>query len=351
MTMSRTIQGYPVYPGPRDFVADHHTLYRNNADGTFTDVSRESGIGFQAAPGMGMVCADYDDDGDTDIFVGNDASANFLFRNDGTGHFEEVGLLSGFAYDGQGAVQGTMGVECADYDNDLDFHVTSYQNEQAVLYRNLGQGMLEDVTSTSGVGQGTSTQVKWGNGLVDFDNDGDRDLFIACGHLYDHVDRFDDSTSYLARNLLFANIGQGKFVDITDQSGAGMQVRLSSRGAGFDDLDNDGDIDVVILNSRARPTLLRNDSSTPNHWIQLILQGSRSNRDGVGARVKVVVGDRIQIAEVHSGRAYQGHYGTRLHFGLGSNRQVDQIQIRWCGGGTQILENVAADRILRITEG
>lgn len=352
MIVSRTIQGYPVYPGPRDFAADTHTLYRNNADGTFTDVSQESGVGAHAAPGMGMVCADYDDDGDTDILVGNDASANFLFRNDGTGHFEEVGLLSGFAYDGRGAVQGTMGVECADYDNDgrLDVHVTSYQNERAVLYRNLGQGIFEDVTSSSGVGQGTSNQVKWGNGFVDFDNDGDRDLFIACGHLYDHVDRFDDSTSYLARNLLFANLGDGKFVDITDQAGEGMQVRLSSRGAGFEDMDNDGDIDAVILNSRARPTLLRNDSPAGNHWIQLLLQGSPSNRDGVGARVKVVVGDQMQVAEIHSGRAYQGHYGTRLHFGLGSSRQIDRIHIRWCGGKTQILENITADRILRIRE-
>ncbi len=350
--VSRTIKGYPVYPGPRDFRPETHTLYRNNGDGSFTDVSVESGIAAKSAPGMGMVCMDYDDDGDTDIFVGNDASANFLFRNDGTGHFAEVGLLSGFAYDGRGVVQGTMGVECGDYDNDgrLDLHLTSYQNERAVLYRNLGNGLFEDVTATSGVGQGTSVQVKWGNGFVDFDNDGDRDVFVTCGHLYDLVDQFDNRTSYLARNLLFANQGNGKFVDVTEQSGDGMAVKRSSRGTGFDDLDNDGDIDVVVLNSRDLPTLLRNDSPPGNHWIQLLLQGTRTNRDGVGARVEVVAGDLTLIDEVHSGRAYQGHYGTRLHFGLGQHTRIDRIRVRWCGGDTQTLEDVPVDRIIRVTE-
>lgn len=277
------IEYVPVYPGPRDYPPDTHTLLRNNGDGTFRDVSVESGIAARPAPGMGMVCADYDDDGDTDIFVGNDASANFLFRNDGQGHFEDVGLLSGFAYEGQGNVQGTMGVECGDYDNDgrLDIHVTSYQNEVATLYRKLGNG---------------------------------------------------------------------KFTDITAVSGDGMQVQLSSRGAGFDDLDNDGDVDVVILNSRREPTILRNESRSGHHWIQLQLRGTKSNREGIGARVEVTAGDLTQVDEVHSGRGYQGHFGTRLHFGLGAHSRIDRIRVRWVGGVTQTLTHVPVDRVIAITQ-
>lgn len=351
--VSRTTRGYPVYAGPRDYAPDHDTLYQNNGDGTFTDISVTAGIAAHAAYGMGMICADYDDDGDTDIFVGSDASANLLFQNDGAGKFNEIGLLSGCAYDLAGKPQGTMGVDCADFDNDgrLDFHVTSYQHEPVTLYRGVGNGLLEDVTSRSGAGLGTRAQVTWGNGFVDFDNDGDRDFFVACGHLHDNVDHFDSSTSYEARNMLFENLGNGKFSDISDQCGDGMKVKLSSRGAGFDDLDNDGDVDVVILNSRRAPTLLRNESRPGNHWLEIQLRGTKSNRDGVGARVEVSAGDLVQVGEVHSGRGYQGHFGSRLHFGLGQRRQVDRIRVRWIGGGVDVLENVAVDRIITITEG
>lgn len=177
--------GYPAYVGPMNYQPTSDTLYRNNGDGTFTDISVESGIAEHKGTGMGMVCADYDNDGDTDIFVGNDVAGNSVFENDGTGKFEEVGLLTGLAYDLSGTAQGTMGVECGDYNNDclLDFHVTSYQRELATLYKNLGGGSFEDVTRITGAGDGTLPHVKWGNGLVDFDNDGDRDIFIACGHL------------------------------------------------------------------------------------------------------------------------------------------------------------------------
>jgi hypothetical protein len=348
----RTRQGYPIYPSPRDFPPDPDTLYRNNGDGTFTDVSVESGIAAYAGPGMGMVCADYDGDGDTDIFVGNDVDANLLFQNNGRGKFEEVGLLSGAAYDTSGMAHGSMGVECGDFDNDgrLDFHVTSYQQELATLYKNVGGGLLEDVTVAARAGLGTRSHVTWGNAFVDFDNDGDRDIFIACGHLYDNVGRFDDTTSYLARNMLLENLGNGQFADVSDQCGDGMAVMLSSRGAGLGDMDNDGDIDVVVLNSRREPTLLRNDSRKGNHWLEIRLRGTKTNRDGVGARVEVVAGDLTQIDEVHSGRGYQGHFGSRLHFGLGNHARVDRIRVRWIGGGVDVLENVAADQLLTITE-
>ncbi len=353
MHVSHTRQGFPIYPSPREFPPDPDTLYRNNGDGAFTDVSIESGVAAQAGPGMGTVCADYDRDGDTDIFVGNDVAENFLYRNDGTGKFEEVGLLAGIAYDARGSEHGSMGMDFGDYDNDgrLDLHQTSYQDEPALLYRNLGEGIFEDVTFVTGAGARTFGEVTWGNGLVDFDNDGDRDLMIVCGHLYDNVERFDDAASYLAQNILLMNTGEGKFVDVSDRSGDGLAVRLSSRGAGFDDLDNDGDIDVVILNSRGEPTILRNDSPPGNHWIQIRLQGTKTNRDGIGARVKVIAGDLTQVDEVHSGRGYQSHYGMRLHFGLGKHDRVDRIEVRWIGGGVDVWENVEVDQMVRIKEG
>jgi hypothetical protein len=246
-----------------------------------------------------------------------------------------------------------MGADCGDYDNDglLDFYVTSYELQLATLYRNLGDGLFEDVTMLTGAGAGTLPHVTWGNGFVDFDNDGDRDIFVACGHLQDNVGLYDDTKTYLARNILLMNTGDGKFVDISDKAGDGMNVRLSSRGAGFDDLDNDGDIDVVILNSRREPTILKNDSPSDGHWLGVRLRGAKTNRDGIGAQVKVVAGDLTLIDEVHSGRGYQSHYGTRLHFGLGGREKVDRIEVRWIGGAVDVLKDVAVDQVLTITEG
>ena len=302
---------------------------------------------------MGMVCGDYDNDGDTDIFVANDMKGNFLFENDGTGKFEEVGLMTGIAYDLNGEEHGSMGVDCGDYDNDglLDFYQTSYQGQWATLYKNLGDGVFEDVTPVTGAGVGTLPFVTWGNSFVDFDNDGFRDIFIACGHLQDNIERYDDTTMYLTRNILLMNTGDGKFVNVSNRSGDGLKVKLSSRGAGFDDLDNDGDIDVVILNSRREPTILRNDSPSKGHWIQVRLRGTKSNWDGVGAHVKVVAGDLMLIDEVHSGRGYQSHYGMRLHFGLGNRNRVDRIEVRWIGGGVDVFRDIAVGQLLTITEG
>jgi hypothetical protein len=353
----RTKLGQPYYGPPLDYPPDPDTLYRNNGDGTFTDVSIESGIARHAGYAMGLVSSDYDSDGDQDILVGNDTGANFVFQNDGTGKFEEVGLLSGFAFDGSGNVQGTMGVDCADFDNDgrLDLHVTSYQNELATLYKNLG-GFFEDVTMRTGAGMGTLATVKWGNALVDLDNDGDRDIYIGCGYINDDIDDSTNIAALLGKDRLLANTGHGKFVDVTDHSGDGMKVELSSRGAGFDDLDNDGDLDVVILNSRGQPTLLRNDSPNQHHWIDLELRGKNTNRDAVGVRVEVVAGDLTQVDEVRSGRGYQSHFGSRLHFGLGGRSRVDQIRVHWPAIGQRkayvaVLEEVQAGRVIRIVEG
>ena len=344
--------GYPAYVGPLDYEPTADTLYRNNGDGTFSDVSAESGVAAHQGPGMGMICFDFDQDGDTDIVVGNDMAGNFVFQNDGHGKFEEVGLLSGLAYDLSGKPQGTMGIECGDYDNDglLDVFATSYQQDLATLYRNQGGGVFEDVTRRTGSGVGTLEHVTWGCGIADFDNDGYRDMFVACGHLHDNVEKFDSTTAYRVRNLVLRNTGEGRFVDVSAQAGDGLQAEFSSRGAAFDDLDQDGDLDVVILNSREKPTFLRNDSPGDHHWLQIRLRGVRTNRDGVGSIVRIQAGDLTLVDEIHSGRSYQSHYGMRLHFGLGGNRQVDRIEVHWLGGGVDVLENIPADQQLTITQ-
>jgi len=351
--VTKTTMGVPVYANPRYYQPLPDTLYRNNGDGTFTDVSKASGVGNHAGWGMGMVCGDYDNDGDTDIFIANDVAENFLFRNDGSGKFEEVALITGVAYDVSGSSQGSMGVDCGDYDNDgwLDFYMTSYQQQLTALYKNLGNGTFQEVNLITGAGAGTHPYVTWGNSFVDFDNDGDRDILVACGHLQDSIELFDDTSSYFVRNILLMNTGDGKFVDVSEDGGDGMKVKLSSRGAGFDDLDNDGDIDVVILNPRREPTILRNDSPSKGHWLQVRLQGVKTNRDGVGAHVKVVAGDLTLLDEVHSGRGYQSHYGMRLHFGLGSRERVDHIEVRWVGGGVDVFNDIAVDQLLTLTEG
>ncbi len=264
-----------------------------------------------------------------------------------------MGLEAGFSHNIEGRALGSMGIDCADYDNDglLDFFQTAYQNEPVVLYRNLGHGVLEDVTARSGAGSGSYNNVNWGCGFVDFDNDGWRDLFIAMGHLQDNVELYDATTSYEARNLLLRNRGDGTFDNVSDQCGDGLRPKLSSRGAAFDDLDNDGRVDVVVLNSRREPTVLRNTSPAGGHWLQVELRGTRSNRDAVGARVTVTAGGRTWIDEVHSGRGYQSHWGSRLHFGLGEAAQVDRIEVRWPGGHSETFGPTPADRQVRLIEG
>ncbi|MGQ9576191.1 MAG: CRTAC1 family protein [Thermoguttaceae bacterium] len=345
--------GFHIYPGPLDFDPLRDTLFRNNGDGTFTDVSMSSGIGNHPGTGMGMVCADYDNDGDTDIFVLNDVFGNSCFRNEGGGRFEEISLLSGFKYDTQGRALASMGVDCADYDNDgwLDFLQTSFQGEPPILFKNLGSGLLEDATMRAGVSQGGLANVKWGCGFADFDNDGFKDLFYVYGHSYDNVEFLDATATYEGTPVILKNTGDGRFVNLSDQAGDGMRVKIVGRGVALDDLDNDGRVDVVILSARRPAVILRNESPSGNHWLQIQLRGVKTNRDGVGARVKVVAGDLVQIDEVHSGRGYQSHFGSRLHFGLANRGRVDRIEVRWLGGGTDLLEDVQADQCLTICEG
>ena len=345
--------GHPAYVGPLDYPTTSNRLYRNNGDGTFSDFSRESGIADHKGAAMGMVAADFDQDGDTDLFVGNDETGNFLFVNDGKGRFKESGLMAGVAYNFHGRAHGTMGVECGDLDNDgrLDFYATSFQRESPIFFRNLGNGMFDDATAQTGASVGMFSLVTWGCGVVDLDNDGHRDVFVAAGHLQDNVEQYDTTTAYFQTNQVMRNLGQGRFANVTSQAGSGLAISLSSRGAAFDDLDNDGDLDVVVLNARREPTILRNDSPRDNRWLQVRLRGTRTNRDGVGARVTVIAGELRLVDEVHSGRSYQSHFGTRLHFGLGKKDRVDRIEVRWLGGGTNVVENPGIDRLVTIVEG
>ena len=350
-----TERGHPAYPSPREYSPVMDTYFRNQGDGTFVDASQESGIAAHAGRSMGMVCSDYDNDGDTDVFVCNDVQANFLFRNDGGGRFEEVAALAGVAMSRQGEMLANMGVDCADFDQDgmLDFFTTNYQGQLPMLFRNFGDSIFEDVAVATKASEGSYPYVNWGCGFVDFDNDGHRDLYIANGHTEDNIEQRDLSTAYRCPNLLLRNTGTGRFVNVSAEAGDGLLPVEASRGTAFDDLDNDGDVDAVVLNSRTRPTILRNmlqESHCSHHWIQVRLVGTRTNRGGVGAHVAVMAGGAQYLDEVHSGRGYQSHWGSRLHFGLGVCDRVERVEVRWIGGAVQVIEQVPVDRVLTIVE-
>jgi len=352
----QTVGGYPSYPSPKNYDPVPNTLYRNLGDGTFRDISLESGIGRHAGRAMGMVCADADHDGATDIFVLNDVMENFFFHNDGRGHFEETALPTGVAVNGNGEMLANMGVDCGDYDRDglLDFFSTNYQSEWPMLLRNFGRGKFEDVAAMTNAGEGAYPYVNWGCGMVDFDNSGRRSIFFGNGHTEDNIELRDPATSYRCRNTVLQNTGTGRFVNVSDLAGLASLPSRAARGVAFDDLDNDGAVDVVVLNSRERPTVLRNmyyALGGTNHWLQLRLTGVKTNRDGVGAQVRVVAGELNQIDEVHSGRGYQSHWGSRLSFGLGQHTRVDRIEVRWIGGGVDVLTDVPANQLLTIAEG
>lgn len=346
--------GERVYSaGPASYKPQADVLFRNEGDGAFTDISAASGIAAKPGPSMGLVCADYDDDGDTDIFVCCDNAANQLWRNDGTGKFEEVAFAAGAAYDLEGGTNGNMGVSCADYDNDgrLDFYVTTFSGELSVLYRNNGGGFFTDMARPTQSAASTISHAKWGVSLSDFDHDGDRDLLVACGHFWIDARYVDDRTDVKVPNALLENLGNGKFRDISLRSGSGLGVVACSKGLGVDDLDNDGDLDAVILNANGQPTILRNDIQTRRKSVQIILRGTQANRDGVGARLKLFAEGKEQIAEACRGQGYQSGYGDRIHFGLGAADRIDRLEIRWPGGKTQIIENPPLATVLAITEG
>jgi hypothetical protein len=344
-------KGQYLMAGPQYYEKLPDALYRNRGDGTFEDISIASGIASVPGPGMGVVAADFDNDGDVDIFVAQDGAPNLLYQNDGRGHFTEVGLLCGVASNFEGKINGSMGVDCADADGDglLDLFVTNYQSEMPVLYRNLGDGLFEDATRKAHIPSTLFPHVNWGTGFVDFDNDGHRDLFIANGH-FDRVELMDDRTSLKLPNALLQNIGNGTFRDVTANAGDGLRIVESSRGACFEDFDLDGDVDAIVLNSNAAVSVLRNDTDPKGHWLQLKLIG-QPQRDAVGARVQVSVGGRTLHEEVHRGRGYQGGYGDSLFFGLGNATRVDGITVRWPNGKKEDFGGSAADHKLTLEQG
>jgi len=342
----------PSYYPPRNYPGCPSKLYHNNGDGTFTDVSQASGVGKYVGYGMGIVSADFDGDGWPDIYVGNDVMENFLFHNRKDGTFEEIGTISGVAYDQYGDPQGTMGVNVGDYDGDglFDILVTDYQDQVNTLYRNLGNLQFQDVTVQTGAGVGSRPKVKWGCGLVDFDNDGVPEIFTAAGHLQDTVEQYDKTSTYKERSILLQQ-RNGRFVDVTAESGDLAKMIESSRGAVFGDLNNDGKIDIVVLNARSRAAVLMNETQTKNHWALLKLVGTKSNRSAVGAFAKLTAGGRSQVDQVCAGRGYQSAEDLRLHFGLGTNRVIDRLEVRWPSGLTNVWTEFPADRVIRITEG
>ena len=311
-----------------------------------------AGVYNKDGKGMGVVFGDYDNDGDSDCYVGNDAGENFLYNNKGDGTFTNVGWMAGVEADENGNVQGTMGVDFGDYDNDglLDLIAVNYQQQPNALYRNDNGSFFTDVSFVAGMAD-SLPYVGWGADFFDVDNDGDKDLLIANGHLQDTVEAYDGTTTYPQRNYLLINNGQGRFVDVSMKAGSGLASRKVSRGVATGDYDNDGDLDMLICNADDTPQLLRNDSGNQGNWILIRTIGTRSNRAGIGTRVKIQADDLTQIDEVRGGSGYLSQNDLRLHFGIGTHKRIDRIEARWPSGIVDIIRDVAPNQIITITEG
>ncbi|MCA9128827.1 MAG: CRTAC1 family protein [Planctomycetales bacterium] len=351
--ITRMVRGYQFHPGPADYPPEPDMLFRNNGDGTFSDISEESGVSTVAGTGMGVIATDIEPDGDCDIVVANDSRPNFLFVNDGQGRFSENAMLAGFALDRAGRANGNMGVDCGDADGDglIDIITTTFQAEMPVLYRNEGGGFFADVTNASRVSTSLLPHVNWGVSFTDFDRDGDRDIFIACGHFMDNIQYIDDRTTMMVQNYLLQNDGRGRFQDVSPMAGSGMQIIKSSRGAAIDDLDNDGRPDAVILNFNDQLSALQNRSADSNHWLGIRLVGVTSNRDGAGARVTLLCNGVRQVAEVYNGRGYQSHYGTQLFFGLGADLPDSMtVEVAWPGGKSQAYTITSIDQTVLLIQ-
>jgi len=341
-------KGIAVQCGPRGLPGVGDTLYHNNGDGTFTDVSKKAGVSDpNGYYGMGVIASDFDEDGWVDIFVANDSTPNFLYHNNGDGTFKEIGFNSGTAVNENGSEQGCMGVTVSDYDHDgrLDLFVTNFDDDYNILYHNDGRNSFNDVSYAAKVAAVSLPYVGWGTKFFDYDNDGWVDLFVANGHVYPQLQNFRQ------RNLVHHNNRDGTFKEVGEQLGAPFLEKRAGRGAAFGDIDNDGDTDIVINNLDGAPQLLRNDGGNANNSVLIKTIGVKSNRDGIGARVKVVAGDLTQKDEVRSGASYISHNDLRLSFGLEKRTKIDLIEIRWPSGVIDKITNASVNKILTIKEG
>lgn len=343
-------EGYRMYCQPTQFDGVPDRLFRNNGNGTFTDVSTAAGIANPAGKGLGVAFCDFDQDADVDIYIANDMVRNFLYRNNGDGTFRDVAYGAGVGFDTNGKPQAGMGTDCADVDgNGLpDIFVTNFSEELNTLYLNQGKGLFEDLTSTLGLSSGF-LPLGFGTKLFDLDNDSDLDIFVTNGHVIDNVQLYRPTMEHAQAPLLYENIG-GKFVDITARSGPALRTKSVGRGLAVADYDNDGRLDVVIANIGRAPILLKNQSSSAHAWLSIQPRGRTSNRFGLGARVRVQTAAGIQVREVNNVASYQSANDIRLHVGLGATKVVPRIEILWPSGKTQVLTNVAANQILTVEE-
>jgi hypothetical protein len=345
-------KGVPVNCGPRGLPTGFARLYHNNGDGTFTDVSERSGIAKAAGSyPMTVVASDYDDDGWPDVYVACDSTPSWLFRNQKDGTFRQEGLERGVALSEDGMEQAGMGIAASDYDLDgsLDILKTHFSDDTNVLYRNDGKGYFEDATIRSGLGVETR-YVGWGAGIVDLDNDGLPDLFLVTGSVYPEVEKQLPAYPFRTPRLVFRNLGNGRFEELIEEAGSGVAATHTSRGCAFGDFDNDGDVDVLVMNMNEPPSLLRNDVSGGGHWLKVLLVGTTSNRSAIGARVTARYGDKSQAQEVQAQSSFYSTNDRRLHFGLGTAAQAE-LTIRWPSGSTEKIASVAADQLIVVREG
>jgi hypothetical protein len=346
-------KGVPVNCGPRGLPTDTNLLFHNIGDGTFTDVSRASGIASVTGRySMTATAADFDGDGWLDVYVACDSTASTLYRNNRDGTFRDVAVESGVAYGESGNQQAGMGIALADVNGDglIDLLKTHFADDVPALYRNLGKGLFEDVAVASGIGA-QNRYVEWGAGLPDFDNDGRADAMYVTGNVYPEVEKVLTQYPHRGPRIVFRNADGIHFEDVSASSGGGAQAPHSSRGAAFGDVDNDGDVDVLVFNMNEPPSLLRNDQRTGRHWIAVRLEGVRSDRAAIGAAVRVTVNGRAQARAALSQSSYYSHDDLRLHFGLGAATRADSIEVRWPSGAVETLRDVAGDRVVTVREG
>ena len=343
-------EGHRMYCHPTMFDGVSDRLFRNNGNGTFTDVSRQAGIANPAGKGLGVTVCDFDRDGDTDIYIANDMVRNFLYRNHGDGTFLDVAYGAGVGFDGNGKPQAGMGTDCADVDanGSPDIFVTNFSEELNTLYSNLGEGLFEDATVKAGLSSGF-IPLGFGTKMFDVDSDGDLDIHVTNGHVIDNVKLYQPNLSYAQKDLLYENVG-GRFRDVSAQAGPALQTERVGRGLAVADFDNDGNLDVAISSVGRPAVLLKNQGTGGGNWIMIRAKGSKSNGFGLGATVRVQTSNGLQVREINNVASYLSANGIPLHVGLGAVKTIQQIEVLWPSGTRQVLKDVAVNQILVIKE-